>query len=196
MYYERLLRGIAATKSLPRCDCVHRCELGVRAGSCPGSSGFRHFERGDPGCDSVVVGRFSGRACSGLDIRRDAARDHGDEANCPQKLQPTRRCWKLGGEDFQDWILDKMQVPSRKAHPRRERNETEPAKALRIMREELKRVGSRKAELKRLRKGDETKAAVACRLREETTVSPRWIAENLHMETRTRISNRLYHCAN
>ena len=39
------------------------------------------------------------------------------------------------------------------------------------------------------------KVALARRLRKETTVSLRWIAENLHMGTRTHVSNRLYQCA-
>jgi len=38
------------------------------------------------------------------------------EANSPQQLQPIRRGWKLGGEDFLDWILDKMEVSTREAH--------------------------------------------------------------------------------
>jgi hypothetical protein len=88
-----------------------------------------------------------------------------------------------------------MQVPTKEAHPRRERDETEQTKAWRIVREELKRLGWTKAELKRRRKGDASKVALARRLREETTVSLRWIAENLHMGTRTHVSNRLYHCA-
>jgi hypothetical protein len=54
-------------------------------------------------------------------------------------------------------------------------------------------VGPR-AELKRRRKGDEAKVALARRLREETAVSLRWIAENLYMGTWTHVSNRLYHC--
>ena len=55
-------------------------------------------------------------------------------------------------------------------------------------------AGWTKAELKRRRKGDETKIALARRLREETAVSLRWIAENLYMGTGTHVSNRLYHC--
>jgi hypothetical protein len=47
----------------------------------------------------------------------------------------------LGGEDFLDWILDKIEVPTKEAHPGRERDETEQAKALRILQEELKRLG-------------------------------------------------------
>ena len=116
------------------------------------------------------------------------------EANSPQQRQPIRRGWKLGGEDFLDWILDKMEVPTKEAHSSRERDETEQAKALRIVREELIRLGWTKAELRRRRKGDETKIALALRLREETAVSLRWIAENLYMGTWTHVSNRLYHC--
>ena len=74
------------------------------------------------------------------------------------------------------------------------RDETEQAKALRIVQEELKRRGWTKAELKRRRKGDEAKVGLARRLREETAVSLRWIAENLYMGTWTHVSNRLYHC--
>jgi len=115
------------------------------------------------------------------------------EANSPQQLQPIRRGWKLGGEDFLDWILDKMEIPTKEAHPGRERDETEHAKAQRIVQVELKRLGWTKAELKRRRKGDEAKIVLARRLREETAVSLRWIAENLYMGTWTHVSNRLYH---
>jgi hypothetical protein len=63
-----------------------------------------------------------------------------------------------------------------------------------MVQEELKGVGWTKAELKRRRKGHASKVALARRLREETAVSLRWIAENLHMGTWTYVSNRLYHC--
>ena len=75
----------------------------------------------------------------------------------------------------------------------RERDETEQVRALRIVQEELKRRGWTKAELKRWRKGDARKVALARRLREQTTVSLRWIAENLHMGTWTHVSNRFSH---
>jgi REP element-mobilizing transposase RayT len=113
------------------------------------------------------------------------------EANRPQQLQPIRRGWKLGAEDFLDWILEKMEVQTKEAHPARERDETEQAKAMRIVQEELKRLEWTQTELKRRRKGDESKVALARRLRRETAVSLRWIAENLHMGSWTHVSNRL-----
>lgn len=114
------------------------------------------------------------------------------EANRPQELRAIRRGWKLGGEDFVDWIVEKMEVSTKEAHPGRERDETEQAKALRIVQEELERLGWTEAELRRRRKGDAAKVAVARRLREETAVSLKWIAENLHMGTWTHVSNRLH----
>jgi REP-associated tyrosine transposase len=137
------------------------------------------------------LGSGSARSRGEFSRRMESLRQ---EVNSPQQLQPIRRGWKLGGEDFLDWILDKIEVPTKEAHPSRERDETEQAKALRIVQEELKRRGWTKAELKRRRKGDEAKVALARRLREETAVSLRWIAENLYMGTWTHVSNRLYHC--
>ena len=74
-----------------------------------------------------------------------------------------------------------------------ERDETEQAKACRIIEQELKRLGWSKVELKRRRKGDTKKVALARRLPGETAVSLGWIAQNLHMGTWTHVSNRLYH---
>jgi DNA-directed RNA polymerase specialized sigma24 family protein len=59
--------------------------------------------------------------------------------------------------------------------------------------EAMKRLGWTKVELARRKKGDAAKVALARRLRSETAVSLRWIAEKLHMGTWTHVSNRLYH---
>jgi hypothetical protein len=118
-----------------------------------------------------------------------------EKANSVQELQSIRRGWKLGGEDFLDWVLEKIEVRTKEAHPGRERDETEHGKALRIVEQELKRLGWTKAELRRRRKGDPAKVALAQRLRQETAVSLKWIADNLHMGTWTHVSNRLYYFA-
>jgi hypothetical protein len=141
--------------------------------------------------DEHGLGSQSARSRREFSRRMESLRQ---EANGPQQLQPIRGGWKLGGEDFLDWILDKIEVPTKEGHPSRERDETEQAKALRMVQEELKRRGWTRAELKRRRKGDEAKVALARRLREETAVSLRWIAEHLYMGTWTHVSNRLYHC--
>jgi putative transposase len=116
-----------------------------------------------------------------------------EEENRPEQWQSIRRGWKLGSEDFLDWIVDKIEVHAGEAHPRLERDETEQSKARRLLREEMKKLGWTAAELKRRKKGDPAKVALARRLRAETAVSLKWIAQNLQMGTWTYVSNRLYH---
>jgi hypothetical protein len=92
-------------------------------------------------------------------------------------------------------MLEKVEVRHVEAHRGRGRGETEPGKAAKIIGEEMKKLGWGKAELRRRKKGDPAKVALARRLRAETAVSLKWIAENLFMGTWTHVSNRLYHLA-
>ncbi|CAN5551700.1 hypothetical protein BH20VER3_BH20VER3_16770 [soil metagenome] len=115
------------------------------------------------------------------------------EANGPEAWESVRCGWKLGGEDFLDWILEKIDLRTDEGHSGRERDETEAGKAGRILEAEMKRLGWTKAELARRKKGDPAKVVLARRLRRETAVSLKWIAEHLHMGTWTHVSNRLYH---
>ncbi|MGI8821089.1 MAG: hypothetical protein ACR2ID_09520 [Chthoniobacterales bacterium] len=112
------------------------------------------------------------------------------EENDAEALRAVRRGWKLGAEDFLDSILQKMEVRPGEGHARQERDETEEARAARIVREELERLGWTRADLKQRKKGDSAKVVVARRLRAETAVSLKWIAE-----TWTHVANRLYHLA-
>lgn len=119
-----------------------------------------------------------------------------EEANCPeQQPKAIRDGWKLGGEDFVDWILEKVEINSNTGHPAPDRDETEQGKAHRIIRDEMERLGWTNDELRRRRKGDPAKVALARRLRAETAVTLKWIAETLQMGTSTHVSNRLYHCS-
>jgi hypothetical protein len=66
---------------------------------------------------------------------------------------------------------------------------------------ELKRLGWDEPELPGRRKGDPQKVKLAGRLRPETTLSLKWIAERLPMGSRTCVSNLLneaprYRCVN
>lgn len=122
--------------------------------------------------------------------RMESARE---EANQPEQLKSIRRGWKLGGEDFLDWLVEKVELRPGEGHSGRQRDETEEHKAERIVVEEMNRLGWTKAELARRKKGDGAKVALARRLRGETAVSLKWIAEKLHMGTWTHVSNRLYH---
>jgi hypothetical protein len=118
-----------------------------------------------------------------------------EEANRPsQELNSIRRGWKFGAEDFLDWILERVQIDAEEEHPRPTRDETEQGKALRIIRDETKLLDWTTTELRRRRKGDPKKVAIARRLREETAVTLKWIAEALSMGTSNYVRNRLYHC--
>ena len=64
-------------------------------------------------------------------------------------------------------------------------------KAGRIIAEELRRRGWTEADLQPRRKGDKHKVKLAARLRAETTMSLKWIAEHLSMGSWTYVSNLL-----
>jgi len=61
-----------------------------------------------------------------------------------------------------------------------------------IVAEELRRQGWREAELERRAKGDPQKVRMAVRLRAETAVTVKWIAERLRMGTPGYVNHLLY----
>ncbi len=64
-------------------------------------------------------------------------------------------------------------------------------KARRILREELAALGGDGAALAQRPKGDARKVRMARRVRAETSVPLKWIAEHLHLGTWTQVANRL-----
>jgi REP-associated tyrosine transposase len=91
------------------------------------------------------------------------------------------RGWCLGSEQFREELLRQMSTlqASRFAGP--EWRETAENKAQVILAAELERRGWTPDRLLQLRKADPQKLKIAERLRSETTVSLKWIAEHLHM---------------
>ena len=71
------------------------------------------------------------------------------------------------------------------------RQETDEQKAERLVQQELGHLGWAEADLHSLRKGDQRKVAIARRLRQETTLSLKWIAQRLDMGSWTYVSNLL-----
>jgi REP element-mobilizing transposase RayT len=92
-----------------------------------------------------------------------------------------RRGWCLGSEEFRAELLAAGRERTGPGYSGGVRGEAEEAKARRIVREELGRLGRTVVELQSLRKSDPAKVRVAGRLRVETTMSLKWIAEELHM---------------
>ena len=85
-----------------------------------------------------------------------------------------------------------MKEQMKEHHFGAERMETEQEAAEGIVREGMKRLGWKEADLVARRKGDREKLKLAVRLREETTVTVKWIAERLRMGTWTHLNHLLY----
>jgi hypothetical protein len=77
-------------------------------------------------------------------------------------------------------------------HYGEERVEAEEERAERLVREELKRLKWKEADLPVRPKGDRQKVKLALRLRAETAVTLKWIAQRLHTGTWTHLNHLLY----
>ena len=95
--------------------------------------------------------------------------------------KPIRRGWCLGDEQFRKELLEQVHARAGDQHYGEEIRESVEEKAQRVIAEELKRLRWAESDLAGRRKGDTGKARIARRLRRETTVSKRWIAERLAM---------------
>lgn len=105
------------------------------------------------------------------------------EAGDEESLKALRRGWCLGSEPFKQEKLEQMEGKVGEHHFGQLRLETAQAKAQRIIVEELGRLGWKEADLASRRKQDSGKVQIALRLRKETTLSIREIAEHLHLGT-------------
>jgi REP element-mobilizing transposase RayT len=121
---------------------------------------------------------------AGLEARR--AQEAGAE------YREVRRGWCLGDEAFRQELLAQMQTRLGAEHYGVERHETAEARAERIVQAELKRRRWQEADLDRRSKGDMAKVALAARLRAETVMTVRWIAERLHMGSPGYVNLLLY----
>lgn len=105
--------------------------------------------------------------------------------------KPLKRGWCLGDETFRQELLAQAEGGFGANHYASQRQECSAEKAQRIVTEELRRLGWRPGELAKRLKADPAKVRIAQRLREETTVTLRWIAEHLRMGSWTYLSNNL-----
>jgi putative transposase len=104
---------------------------------------------------------------------------------------PIRRGWCLGSEEFRREMLAAAAERVGPSHYGSDRQEAAEQKAQRLVQEELKRQGWKEDDLGRRLKGDKGKVLVARRLRQETTMSLKWIAQRLQMGSWTYVSNLL-----
>jgi putative transposase len=99
--------------------------------------------------------------------------------------------WKFGAEDFADWLADKLSRRGHRGERARERRETDEALAERVIVEMLSDSGWRELDLTSFPKGHNVKVTIAQRLRSETPMTYRWIADRLHMGSASYVSNLL-----
>ena len=99
--------------------------------------------------------------------------------------------WCLGSDEFRQELLLAAGKRVGPSHYGRERQETSEQKAQRIVTEETKRLRWEESDLQTRRKGDPQKVILARRLREETTMTLKWIAQRLRMGSWTYVFNLL-----
>lgn len=109
----------------------------------------------------------------------------------PADYNPLRRGWCLGDKAFRKEWLGQMAERVGPSHYGAERQESGEEKAERIIAAELKQRRWTEGSLKSRRKGDAEKVKIATRLRRDTIMTLKWIAQRLEMGSRTHVSNCL-----
>ena len=107
------------------------------------------------------------------------------------EFKPVERGWCLGREEFRQELLAAATERIGATNYGAERREMEEAKAQRLVKEEMERLGWKEKDLLRTPKGDRRKVKIAVRLRGETTMTLKWIANRLAMGGWTNVSNLL-----
>ncbi|HVX56710.1 MAG TPA: transposase [Candidatus Saccharimonadales bacterium] len=128
----------------------------------------------------------AGRAMFALQMERRRAEEAAAD------YQEVRRAWFLGSERFRQELLEAASERVGLSHYGFTRQETDSQKAERLVQEELRRLGWAEVDLATRPKGEARKVAIARRLRQETTMSLKWIAQRLQMGSWTYVSNLLH----
>jgi hypothetical protein len=102
-----------------------------------------------------------------------------------------RRGWCFGDKVFRKELLEQMAERVGESHYGAERQESGEEQAEQIVAEELRRRKWEEANLAKRRKGDPEKVKIALRLRRESIMTLKWIAQRLHMGSWTHVSNCL-----
>lgn len=123
--------------------------------------------------------------------RREFARRMGHRRLEPGDETLLRSGWKIGAEDFRDWLSDKLLRRGRQGERASERSETDAALAERIVSEALTALRWREIDLAIQSKGHGSKVEIARRLRAQTPMSRQWIADRLRMGSASYVSNLL-----
>lgn len=124
--------------------------------------------------------------------RLEAALEERRAQEAGTDYKELRRSWYFGGERFRKELLGQMTERMGAEHYGEERQETALERAEGIVLAELKRRRWTESELERLPKGDKGKLEMAERLRAESVVTVKWIAERLKMGAPGYVNHLLY----
>ena len=124
------------------------------------------------------LGGDTAQARQKLERRMDRRRA---QENDDAQWEPLRRGWCLGGDGFRQELLERIEGKLGEHHAGQLRRESGSAKAERILEEELQRLGWRRVDLEKRNRSAPEKLELAGRLRRETTLTIREIAQGLHL---------------
>ena len=99
-----------------------------------------------------------------------------------------RSAWRIGAEDFADWLAEKLARRGHAGERANERSDTDTARANAIVREGLLLAGWSEDDLSHRAKGDAIKVKIARQLRTDTPMSRAWIASRLRMGSASYVS--------
>ena len=102
-----------------------------------------------------------------------------------------RGAWRVGAEDFRDWLAEKLARRARNGERASERREMDTALAERLVREALAKTRWREIDLATRPKGHLVKVQIAQQLRCQTPMRRQWIADRLRMGSPSCVSNLL-----
>jgi hypothetical protein len=134
----------------------------------------------------IVVDNTAGRLQFEELMEERRAQDQG------QEWRKIRRGWCLGSGSFRLALLERMEGQFKEHHGGAERRESAENQGERMIADGLAKEGWEPGDLRKRRKGDPVKVALALRLRQETTLTLKWIAQRLHMG-RWEYARRLIH---
>lgn len=105
---------------------------------------------------------------------------------------PLRHGWFLGGEEEKESALEQVRKARRASHYGEEIRQSDERQAEALIARALRERGWKASDLRARRKGDPGKLEIAEALREQSSMSVKWIAERLHMGASTHLSHLLY----
>jgi hypothetical protein len=114
------------------------------------------------------------------ELQREMERRRLEEVN-EESLEEFRRAWSIGSDALRRQCLERMEGEVGENHPGQTRRETAQAGAGGIVAEELARLQWTENDLAAQQKSHPLKLVLAARLRRETTLSVKEIAERLHL---------------